>query len=110
MWSKRQSQLVIIRIQLKRGLKLTIPVPLYVLDILLRALNDLLLLISVFMPSVRKKARQDDTRYSHSWHHGIDIVRAGDLIEELLRELRKGGRWRMVEVMADDCAVSIDFY
>jgi len=110
MWTRRRSQLVIIRIHLKRGLKLTIPVPLYILDILLRALNDLLLLASAFMPLAKKSARQDGACHSPSWRRGIAFVMAGDLTEELLWELRKRGRWRLVEAAAGDCAVSIDFY
>lgn len=85
-----------------------VPFPFLILDIYARALADLLLLGGLILLIGRSALQRRGE--GRRWGKGIDIARAGDMIRELLIELRKYGKWRVVEVKTDDTEVYVDLY
>lgn len=116
MWNNRQSQLLLVRLSRGGMRRLVIPIPLFVLDLTLAAFSDLICLGDSLVPQWRRKAgwfNRSSYGGSYGGSSGKGRISAGELLESglhLFRELRKYGRWRMVEVQSDQVRVSIDFY
>ncbi len=99
---------MLVRVMLHGRRRLVIPMPLYVLDTLLRAVGDLLLFCQLLLPLCRKSLQKN--LGGLKWCKGIEITMLGDMLCDSLEELRKRGRWRMVEVKNCGNEVHIDFY
>lgn len=108
MLNKRRSQLLLVRVKPVGKIRLVIPIPFFLLDIYARALADLLLLGQLVLPFGLQSLQRHIEK--HTWGKEIKISLVGDMIGELVLELRKIGRWRMVEVKTHDIEVYIDLY
>jgi len=106
MWNKnRPSFLMLIRVQ--KGFKrIVIPLPLYVLDITLEAVVDLLWLPDLLYPLWKAKV----SGKAKGWLPKESPVKLVESILGIFGEFKKHGRWRMVEVEKDDHKVFIDFF
>jgi hypothetical protein len=91
MWNNRSSYFLLIQIR-HQMVNITLPIPLFVLEDVLVALNDFGLLWGSFFP--RQKLPSLITT----------------LCLELFQELRRFGSWRFVEVSAGESQVSIKYY
>lgn len=108
MSNNRPSQLLLVRLSLGGWRRLVIPVPIFVLDLTLDAFADLAAIIDSLAPGWLSRMKR----------YGLSKVDTGQVSVEgmlqltlqLFRELRKYGRWRMVEVQAGKVRVFIDFY
>jgi hypothetical protein len=108
MWSKRQSQLLLLRVSRGGLRRLVIPVPLFVLDLTLAAFSDLACLLDSFAPKWMRGIRQFDLGGS-----GVGRISAESMLTVCLRlfqEMRKYGRFRLVEVQTGRIRVYIDLY
>lgn len=108
MWNNRQSQLMLIRLSQRKIRRLVIPIPLFVLDLTLAAFSDL----AHMGDSVISRWICKGNRSNHSTPRQSRVP-VGVLFElglQLLRELRKHGRWRVVEVQHGRVRISIDYY
>lgn len=89
--------------------RLVIPIPLYVLDIIIASLSGLATFVDLFAPLWRRRLQKHIC--SSRW--GAPKVSLSQLVgifAEFFKELRKHGRWRMVEVATDEICVYLDFY
>lgn len=75
---------------------LAIPIPLYIVSMTMKAVDDLLWL------SGKVSGRCRAGRVSPAQLSGIG--------RDILAELRSHGRWRMVEVITEEARIHIDFY
>ena len=108
MWSKRQSQLLLVRVSWGGLRRLVIPVPLFVLDLTLAAFFDLACLIDSFASKWMRGMRRFDLGGS-----GAGRIAAESMLTvclRLFREMRKYGRFRLVEVQTGRIRVFIDLY
>lgn len=108
MWSNRQSQLLLIRISLGGLRRLVIPVPLYVLDLTLAAFSDLARLLDMLAPNWVRRVKRFNFDGSGTGRISAESFLAACL--QLFREMRKHGRFLLVEVQSGRIRVSIDFY
>lgn len=107
MLSKRQNQLLLVRVKLTGKMSFVIPLPFLVLNIYARALADLSLLGQLILPLwVKGKGPGNDKR----WLSGIRLTVVGDIVKDLLQILRRHGHWRLVEVKTPDVEVYIDLF
>lgn len=99
---------MLVRVKPARTMGFIVPVPFFVLDIFLEAIGDLFILGQLVWPfgiaQIQKHIKQK------RWGNGVDITIAWDIVEEFFFELRKYGRWRMVEVKTRDVEVNVDLY
>jgi hypothetical protein len=85
-----------------------IPIPLFILDLTLTAFSDLVCLGDSVVPKWKCKAGWFNRSSSEKgW---ISISALFKLGLQLFRELRKHGRWRMVEVQSGRVRVFVDLY
>ncbi|MHB9096125.1 MAG: hypothetical protein ACYC21_15795 [Eubacteriales bacterium] len=103
MWSNRPSLFLLVRISFGGSRSLVIPIPLFVVDITLDAMADLTLVADLFAPLWRRGLKYSRFRIS-------SLAALLGVCTEFFNELRKYGRWRMVEVAADKVRVYVDFY
>ncbi len=108
MWSKRQSQLLLIRVSRGGLRRLVIPVPLFVLDLTLAAFSDLACLIDSFAPEWMRGMRRFGLGGSGAGRISAEAMLAVCL--RLFREMRKHGRFRLAEVQSGKIGIFIDFY
>lgn len=109
MWSSKRSRLMLVRISLGGPRKIIIPIPLYVLDITISAVADLTLLTDLFSPLWKSKLQK-----IFAGHHHHKLVVKGALVvkilQEMLLEFRKHGRWNIVKIQTGKVQISVDFY
>lgn len=113
MWSEtNRSHFMLIRIRPKGKRGFVIPIPLLVLDITLEAVADLAWLADLFLPLWRKKLenRIGIGSRNRNWANRVSLSTALTLCLGIIDELRKYGRWRMVEVVDGETCVYIDLY
>lgn len=103
MWSNRPSLFLLVRISFGGTRSLVIPIPLFVVDITLDAVADLALVADLFAPLWRRGLK-------HSWFRMPSLAALLGVCAEFFNELRRYGRWRMVEVETDKVRVYVDFY
>lgn len=108
MWNNRPRQLLLVRVSLGGWRRFVIPVPIFVLDLTLAAFSDLAAIIDSFVPgrlsSVKRYGRGKIGEGQVSFEGMLQLTR------QLLREWRKYGRWRMVEVQTGKVRLFVDFY
>lgn len=105
---KRQSQFLLIRISQGGLRRLVIPVPLYVLDLTLTAFGDLARLVDALAPHRLRALRRFHPGGAGGRRVSVEFLWTA--CTQLLDELRKYGRLRLVEVQAGRVRVFIDFY
>jgi len=103
--SPHRSLFLLVRVKPKGKMRIVVPVPLYILDATLAAISDLLWLPDLLFPVWRKSLAG-----KIKLPPGLTPGKAWNLIVELIDEVRKYGRWRMVEVENEDARIYIDFY
>lgn len=108
MWSKRQSQFMLIGVSRGGFRRLVIPVPLFVLDLTLAAFSDLACLFDLLVPKRLRGIRCNDLNESGAGRISVKPILTVCL--QLFREMRKYGRFRLVEVRAGKNRVCIDLY
>lgn len=92
---------------------MVIPIPLFVLDIIIDSVSDLATFADLFAPLWRRKLEKHIC--SSRWRPAktaskISFKVLVGICAEYFKELRKLGRWRMVEVVTDEISVYLDFY
>ncbi|BBB93446.1 MAG TPA: hypothetical protein PKA28_17830 [Methylomusa anaerophila] len=108
MWSKRQSQLLLVKVS-PGGLRpLVIPVPLFVLDLALDAFADLACLFDAFAPKRLRGVSRFNLAGCCTGPASMERMLAVCL--QLFRETRQYGRFRLAEVQSGNIRVFIDFY
>jgi hypothetical protein len=108
MWNKQQSQLLLVKVS-QGGLRpLVIPVPLFVLDLTLAAFSDLACLFDSLAQKWARGVRRFNLARSGTGRISAELMLAVCL--QLFREMRKYGRFRLVEVQSGRVRVFIDFY
>lgn len=89
-----------------------IPIPFFVLDTTIQAIADLAIIIDLFLPIRIKRPYTENS-------HRRTLIGYGDRVPiniivkqcmELVNELRRYGRWRMVQVETEEMRVYIDFW
>lgn len=106
MWTKPsyRSFFMVVRIRVGEGLLIPIPIPLFLLNQILDVIEDLAWLGEkfVFPGGTRSGHRHDqDIKHFRSWiDSGGSPTQAVKLCREMVEELRRYGKWRMVEVEA----------
>jgi hypothetical protein len=108
MWSKRQSQLLLVRVSLGGFRRLVIPVPLFVLDLTMAAFCDFACLFDSFALKRMRGMRRFDLGGSGAGRISAESMLIVCL--RLFREMRKYGRFRLAEVQTDRIRVFMDFY
>ncbi|RJQ31605.1 MAG: hypothetical protein C4589_01425 [Peptococcaceae bacterium] len=108
MWSKRPSQLLLVRISRGGLRRLVVPVPLFVFDLTLAAFSDLACLLDSLVPQWMRSLR----RFNLSGPGAARMSAASMLAVclQLFREIRKYGRFRLLDVRSGKIRVFIDFY
>ena len=102
---------MLVRIKLIGKMGFMVPIPFYVLDIIVDAIGDLAWVADLSRPIGLNKLQKHLTH--HGWGHigkQISFAKVLNIFQELISELRKYGRWRLVEVKTEDVQVSIDLY
>lgn len=112
MWTKRRSFLILVRIHHKGLKKLTIPIPIAILEETIQALIDLLWLPELIYQGWHTKLTKS---MADKWRAGnlpssLSPVHLLELCQDIIGELRKYGRWQMVGVEQESNKVSVDFY
>lgn len=108
MWSKRPSQLLLVGVSRGGLRRLVIPVPLFVFDLTLAAFSDLACLFdSLFLKRSRGMGRFN-FRGPGAGRVSAEFVLAVCL--QLFREMRKHGRFRLLDVRSGGIRIFIDFY
>lgn len=115
MWTKPigyRSFFMLIRVRVGKGLLLPIPIPLFLLDQTLDVIEDLAWLAEkLVLPGINRSSRRQvqDRKRLWSWFDPASLAnsvgsptRAVKLCREMIEELRRYGKWRMVEVEAQD--------
>lgn len=107
MWTETGlSRLLLVKIRIHNKMKFTLPISFAVLDDILDAFGDWLWLLNKLFPQWKNKG----TGYlPHPWTPET-IFHACKLPGELIHELRKHGRWKLVEVDTNDVYVSVEFF
>lgn len=100
---ERPSFFILVRVKTP-SLGFTIPIPIYVFIITLEAFRELGWLAGKIARG-RPGARQGAVRQYLPY-----VKEALPLLKELLLELRRYGKWRMVEVEAGETRVSVEFF
>jgi len=85
-----------------------IPLPIYVLDITLAAFSDLVAILDSLVPKSLQKAKR--LGLSTFGAEKISLEAVLNLFLQLLWEVRKYGRLRIVEVQSGKVRVFIDLY
>lgn len=105
----RPNLLLLVRVRHK-GKRLTIPVPLWTLEEFLRALRDLTWIWErIFRVWARHKGIRKDKKWL-TYLGKMPFSAAIDLGVELIRDLRRSGRFRIVEIEDRDLLVYIDLF
>lgn len=102
---------MLVKVKLQRKMGFVIPIPLFVLDIIVDAIADLAWLGDLSRPLGLNKFQKHLNKYG--WGHigkQISLVQIIYIFQELIFEFRKYGRWRMVEVKTEEVQVYIDLY
>ncbi len=110
MWNKPifsyRSFFMVVRLGFGSGITIPIPIPLFLLDQTLDAVEDLAWLAeklflrwTVLLSDKDCYSRYHARRWSHFAGAPTQALR---LCREIIRELRRYGKWRMVEVETDD--------
>lgn len=109
MWTKTTSYrsfFMLVRVRIGAGFLFSIPIPLFLLDQTLDVVEDLAWLAEKFvLPGVAHSSYQHDSdlKRFRSWTQVAGSPRrAVKLCREIIDELRRYGKWRMVEVEARD--------
>jgi hypothetical protein len=123
MWTKSngyRSFFMLVRIHVRKGFLIPIPIPLFLLDQTLDAVEDLAWLAEKFiLPGiVRSGNRQDQDfkSFRHWVHQSGSPSQAIKLCRGIIEELRRYGKWRMAEVETRDpksheqVRVYVDFF
>ena len=108
MWNKLQSQLLLVRISRDGFRRIVIPVPLYVLDLTLAAFRDLASLLDLIAPKWIRGLKRLNFGRTGAGRVSAESMLTGCL--QLFREMRKHGRFRLVEVQSARISIFIDFY
>jgi hypothetical protein len=108
MSNKRQSQLLLVRVSIGGFRRFVIPLPIYVLDITLAAFSDLVAILDSLVPKSLQKAKR--LGLSTFGAEKISLEAVLNLFLQLLWEVRKYGRLRIVEVQSGKVRVFIDLY
>ena len=108
MWSKLQSQLLLVRVSRDGVRRIVIPVPLYVPDLTLDAFLDLACLLDLLIPKWIRGLKRCNLGGTGAGRISVESMLAGCL--QLFRELRKHGRFRLAEVRSAGIRIFIDFY
>lgn len=101
-----RSLFMLIRVRLGKHKKIVIPLPLFVFEETIIAIFDLFLLPDLFYPIWQKKLQ----KHMRGWAPKVTFGQAINLLLNFFDELRKHGRWRMVEVETEKARIYIDFY
>lgn len=123
MWTRNngyRSFFMMVRIRAGKGFLIPIPIPLFLLDQTLDAVEDLAWLAEKFViPGVVRSGNRQDQN-SKSFRHWMDHPGSPSEVVKLCRriieELRRYGKWRMVEVETRDpksheqIRVYVDFF
>ena len=113
MWNNHYSRLILIRISFGGWRRLVIPIPLFVLDIIISSVSDLATFADLFAPLWRRRLEKHIRCSRGGASKAAAKVSLSELVRifaEFFKELRKLGRWRMVEVATDEICVYLDFY
>jgi hypothetical protein len=109
MWTRKsgyRSFFMLVRIRIGTGFLIPIPVPLFLLDQTLDAIEDLVWLAEKWVrPEVVRSGRRpgsDLNRFRQWTELAGSPSRAVKLCREMIEELRRYGKWRMVELEARD--------
>jgi hypothetical protein len=110
MWTKQQtgyhSFLMLVRIGFESGFTIPIPIPLFLLDQTLDAVEDLAWLAEKLFLRWAVPTPDRDCNSPHHTRNWTNFAgaptKALRLCREIIRELRRYGKWRMVEVEARD--------
>jgi hypothetical protein len=108
MWSKRQSQLLLVRVSQGGFRRLVIPVPLFVLGLTLAAFRDLACLLDAIAPNWMRGLGRFNLGGSGAGRISVESMLA--ICLRLFREMRKHGRFRLVGVQSGRIGIFIDFY
>ena len=106
MWTKSagyRSFFLLIRLRIGNGFLIPIPIPLFLLDQTLDIIEDLAWLAEKFTPARSVRWRESGGRQNAPWvwWSGSPTL-AVKLCREMVNELRRYGKWRMMEVDAHD--------
>lgn len=113
MLNNKKSRLILVRVSIGGWRRLVMPIPLYALDIVISSAKDLATFADLVTPFWRHKLEKRVCSSRWGAAKGlskISLEMLVGIIAEFSRELRKQGRWRMVEVVTDDVSVYVDFY
>lgn len=91
---RRRSLWMLIRVRTEQ-MGITVPLPLFVLDLTLEALEDLFWLADRLVPGLTRRLAIQNARHVPE---PFEIRPLIGLCRDLLRELRRYGSWRMVAV------------
>ena len=107
------SRFLLVKIKIPNKFKFTIPIAFIVFDDLLDVLEDWMWLFEMLVPHWKIKANNFLQNHSHTKHisWSVEIITSlCKLPGGLLYELRKYGKWKLVEVDTSDAYVSVEFY
>lgn len=99
---------MLVRISRDGFRRIVIPVPLYVLDLTLAAFSDLACLFDLLAPKWIRGLKRHNFGRTGDGRVSAESLLTGCLL--LFREIRKHGRFRLVEVQSARIRVFIDFY
>jgi hypothetical protein len=110
MWIKQQtgyrSFFMLVRIGFGNGSTIPVPIPLFLLDQTLDAVEDLVWLAEILFLRWAVPTSNRDCNYPHHARHWTNYIgaptKALRLCREIIWELRRYGKWRMVEVETRD--------
>ncbi len=111
LWTKqRRAYMMLIRIRFKQSRKWLIPVPIWVIEETIQAVYDI---VRILERILKAAARPKDKKVNKRWREYLAAIPVSSVLKaggSIIRELRKQGRFRLVEVEDSDIQVYVDLF
>lgn len=111
LWTKpRRAYIMLVIINFKPGRKWIIPVPIWVIEETIQAVYDI---VRILERILRAAGRPQDKKVNNRWREYIAGMPVSSVLKvgsRIIRDLRKQGRFRLVEIEDSDRQVYVDLF